>query len=60
MLLSFGVGSAIVAGSAPDPWRTFVFLGDGEEQEGNVAEAARHASYLASPGLIAVIDANGR
>jgi transketolase len=60
MLLSFGVGSAIVAASAPDPWRTFVFLGDGEEQEGNVAEAARHASYLAARGLVAVIDANGR
>lgn len=59
MLLSYGVGSAIVATSSPRPWRTFVFLGDGEEQEGNVAEAARHAASIQTRGLIATIDANG-
>ena len=59
MLLSYGVGSAIVAASSPYPWRTFVFLGDGEEQEGNVAEAARHAGRIRALGLIVVIDANG-
>ena len=59
MLLSYGVGSAIVAASFPRPWRTFVFLGDGEEQEGNVAEAARHAASIQARGLIAIIDANG-
>ncbi|MGH3404423.1 MAG: transketolase C-terminal domain-containing protein [Streptosporangiaceae bacterium] len=59
MLLSYGVGSAIVAASSPRPWRTFVFLGDGEEQEGNVAEAARHAASIQARGLIAIIDANG-
>jgi transketolase len=59
MLLSYGVGSAIVAASSRDPWRTFVFLGDGEEQEGNVAEAARHAGTISARGLVAIIDANG-
>lgn len=59
MVLSYGVGSAIVAASSPRPWRTFVFLGDGEEQEGNVAEAARHATRIQARGLIAIIDANG-
>jgi transketolase len=59
MLLSYGVGSAIAAASSGSPWRTFVFLGDGEEQEGNVAEAARHAASIAARGLVAVIDANG-
>jgi transketolase len=59
MLLSYGVGSAIVAASSPRPWRTFVFLGDGEEQEGNVAEAARHAVSIQARGLIVIVDANG-
>jgi transketolase len=59
MLLSYGVGSAIVAAASGACWRTFVFLGDGEEQEGNVAEAARHAGSIGARGLVAVIDANG-
>src|SRR5258708_11765717 len=59
MRLSYGVGSAIAAASSGSPWRTFVFLGDGEEQEGNVAEAARHAGSIGASGLVAVIDANG-
>lgn len=60
MLLSYGLGSAIVAADRAEPRRTFVFLGDGEEQEGNVAEAARHAAAIGVRGLVAVIDANGR
>jgi transketolase len=59
MLLSYGVGSAVAAASSGAGWRTFVFLGDGEEQEGNVAEAARHAGSVKARGLVAVIDANG-
>jgi transketolase len=59
MLLSYGVGSAIVAASVSRPWRTFVFLGDGEEQEGNVAEAARHAATIQARGLVTIIDSNG-
>src|ERR1017187_12462 len=60
MLLSYGLGSAVVAASTADPWRTFVFLGDGEEQEGNIAEAARHAAAVSARNLVAIIDANGK
>jgi transketolase len=59
MLVSYGVGSAIASAQSPSPWRTFVFLGDGEEQEGNVAEAGRHAGAIKARNLIAVIDSNG-
>jgi len=60
MLLSYGVGSALGARDAKNGYRTFVFLGDGEEQEGNVSEAARHAAHLKLGNLIAVIDKNGK
>jgi transketolase len=61
MLLSYGLGAAIVnAANGGHPWKTYVFLGDGEEQEGNVAEAARHAARLRARNLITVIDANGK
>ena len=46
MLLSYGVGSAVANKDRNVNARTIVFLGDGEEQEGNVSEAARHASNL--------------
>lgn len=58
MLLSFGVGAAYsfrVRGLEP---KTYVFLGDGEEQEGNVSEAARHASNLGLDNLVCIVDRN--
>lgn len=58
MLLSYGVGSSIVAKNNGQDYRTFVFLGDGEEQEGNVSEAARHAANLGLDNLICIIDQN--
>ncbi len=60
MLLSYGVGAALGARNAGDSFRTFVFLGDGEEQEGMVSEAARHAAHLKLGHLIAIIDCNGK
>jgi transketolase len=60
MLLSYGVGSAIAARDTGTSHRTWVFLGDGEEQEGNVAEAARHAAHLGLMGLVVVLDQNGK
>lgn len=60
MLLSYGVGAAVAARHTGATYRTFVFLGDGEEQEGNVSEAARHAARLRLGNLVAIIDANGK
>ncbi|PLW80192.1 hypothetical protein C0585_03510 [Candidatus Woesearchaeota archaeon] len=58
MVLSYGVGSAIASRNSTNPWNTFVFLGDGEEQEGMVSEAARHASHLNLEKLICILDKN--
>jgi len=58
MLLSYGVGSAIVGKNKGLDYRTFVFLGDGEEQEGNVSEAARHAASLGLDNLVCIVDQN--
>ena len=58
MLLSYGVGSAI---ESKNVWRnnkTIVFLWDWEEQEGNISEAARHASSIGLNNLICIIDKN--
>lgn len=60
MLLSYGVGTALNARDNDSNARMFIFLGDGEEQEGMVSEAARHAAHLRLGNLIAVIDRNGK
>lgn len=60
MILSYGVGSAIAAKEKRLTYRTFVFLGDGEEQEGNVSEAARHASNLGLNNLVCILDKNDK
>jgi len=46
MVLSYGVGAALSGRKQGKGFRVYAFLGDGEEQEGNVAEAARHAARL--------------
>lgn len=58
MLLSYGVGSAIANKDKKIDSKTIVFLGDGEEQEGNVEEAARHATTLDIDNLICILDKN--
>lgn len=60
MLLSYGVGSAIANRNKGLNAKTIVFLGDGEEQEGNVSEAARHATTLGLKNLICILDKNGK
>lgn len=60
MLLSYGVGSAIASRDSDRNYKTYVFLGDGEEQEGNVSEAARHAAHLKLDNLIVILDKNGK
>ncbi|MCL5729982.1 MAG: hypothetical protein M1165_00225 [Candidatus Pacearchaeota archaeon] len=58
MLLSYGVGASFAAKTNNLDFKTYVFLGDGEEQEGNVSEAARHAGNLGLDNLIVIIDKN--
>lgn len=58
MLLSYAVGANIGFKNTGRSNRIFCFLGDGEEQEGNVSEAARHASNINCTNLIVIIDAN--
>jgi transketolase len=58
MLLSYGVGAAVALRDRGSDARVFVFLGDGEEQEGNVSEAARHAAHLKLNNLICILDRN--
>lgn len=58
MLLSYGVGSAISNKDKGIDSKTIVFLGDGEEQEGNISEAARHAASLNLDNLICILDKN--
>jgi transketolase len=60
MLLSYGVGCALAARDMSQGYRTWVFLGDGEEQEGMIGEAARHAAHLHLNQIVVVIDRNGK
>jgi len=60
MLLSYSVGAALSFRERKRPNRIWCFLGDGEEQEGNVSEAARHAANLNLNQLIVIIDKNGK
>lgn len=56
--LSFGVGMAIAAKMDGKPYRTFVVMGDGEQGEGSIYEAAMSASHYKLDNLVAVIDRN--
>lgn len=58
MLLSYGIGSAIALKEQRIPVTVWVFLGDGEEQEGSVSEAARYASNIHLTNLVCVMDRN--
>lgn len=57
--LSAGVGMALAARQLDLNSRTFVLLGDGECQEGQVWEAALTASHYHLDNLTAIIDVNG-
>ena len=57
--LSFGIGTALAARLDGRPTRTYVLLGDGECDEGQVWEAAMSAAHYRLDNLVAVIDRNG-
>ncbi|MDD5584889.1 MAG: transaldolase family protein, partial [Candidatus Omnitrophica bacterium] len=57
--VSAGVGMALGAKMTGKNFKTIVVIGDGEEQEGQIAEAARHAARLGLDNLIVFFDING-
>ncbi len=57
--LSIGVGCAIAAKMDKKPYRTFVLMGDGEQGEGSIYEAAMAGSNYKLGNLVALIDRNG-
>lgn len=57
--LSGGLGMAMAGRMLGEDFTTFVMLGDGEMQEGQVWEAAMAASHHKVGSLVAIIDRNG-
>ena len=57
--LSNGLGMATGGRMQGRDFTTFVMLGDGEMQEGQVWEAALHAAHCKLSHLVAIIDRNG-
>lgn len=57
--LSVGLGIALAARLDKKDYRTYVMLGDGEIEEGQVWEAAMAASHYKADNLCAIIDQNG-
>jgi transketolase len=57
--LSVGIGMALAAKLDKRDYYTYVLLGDGELQEGQVWEAAMAAAKFALNRLIAIVDSNG-
>jgi transketolase len=58
MGLSAGLGFALAARQLGQDYRTFVLMGDGEVQEGQVWEAAHVAPRYGADNLIGIVDHN--
>jgi transketolase len=56
--LSVGIGMAIGAKMDKKAFRTYVLMGDGEQGEGSIYEAAMSASHYKLDNLVAIIDRN--
>jgi transketolase len=56
--LSIAVGNAIAAKLDKKDYHVFCIMGDGEQQEGNVWEAAMEAAHYKLDNLVAIIDNN--
>ena len=57
--LSIGIGTALAARLDKKSYRTFVLIGDGESEEGQIWEAAMFAGYQKLDNLTAIVDVNG-
>jgi len=57
--ISAGVGMALAAKMDGRDYTTYVMLGDGEVEEGQVDEAARHAASMGLDNIVALLDWNG-
>jgi transketolase len=57
--LPMGVGMALAAKRLTKSYRTFVVMGDGEQGEGSVWEAAMAGAHYKLDQLFAIIDRNG-
>ncbi len=57
--LPVGVGLALGAKRTGQPYRTYVLMGDGEQAEGSVWEAAMAGARYGLDNLTAIIDRNG-
>jgi len=57
--LSISVGMAIAAKMKKEDWRVFTLMGDGEQAEGSVWEAAMAAAHYKLDNLVGIIDRNG-
>jgi transketolase len=57
--LSIGIGEALAVRLDGHPSRVFVMLGDGENDEGQVWEAAMAAHKFTLDNLVAIVDQNG-
>src|SRR5271165_5090621 len=56
--LSIAVGIALAAKLDGKNYRTFCIMGDGEQQEGQVWEAAMEAAHYKLDNLVAIVDCN--
>jgi len=56
--VSLGIGMALAARLNGSPARSYVVLGDGEIQEGQVWESAMFASFHRMDNLVAIVDYN--
>jgi transketolase len=57
--LSIAVGIALAGKLNQRSYRTFCIMGDGEQQEGQVWEAAMEAAHYKLDNLVAIVDCNG-
>ncbi len=58
--LSVAIGAAQAKKMIKDPGKVYVLMGDGEQQEGQIWEAATYAAHYGVDNLIATIDYNGQ